>query len=154
MKNLSDCTAIRYNFDIEDVLLGEKSDSSMIEFRPCSVTEFSQDNIVSLSEKTSPSSSVITQNISNEDTMQEYTNLKLSLLLYDAILTIVGSSITFLAGEKSAIAFLTGGIGGFLYLLLVQKSVDVTSIAAKYALGDVARVYIVGICNVKMSAIR
>ncbi|KAM3324420.1 hypothetical protein P3S67_005572 [Capsicum chacoense] len=174
-KNLSDCTAIRYDFDIEDVLLGEKSDSSMMEFRPCSVTEFSQDNIISLSEKTSPSSSASTQNISNEDTMQEYADLKLSLLLYDAILTIAGSSFAFLAGEKSAIAFLTGGIGGFLYLLLVQRSVDgipsseltssnrtetldrtnkgfkgsvlnlvlalaVTSIAAKYALGDVARV--------------
>ncbi|XP_055819033.1 uncharacterized protein LOC129887827 isoform X2 [Solanum dulcamara] len=174
-KNLSDCTAIQYDFDIEDVLLGEKSDSSMMEFRPCSVTEFSEDNIVSLSEKTSPSFSLSTQNISNEDTMKEYTDLKLSLLLYDAILTIAGSSIAFLAGDKSAIAFLTGGIGGFLYLLLVQRSVDgipsseltpsnrtqtldqtdkgfkgsvlnivlalaVTTIAAKYALGDVARV--------------
>ncbi|KAL3347271.1 hypothetical protein AABB24_021115 [Solanum stoloniferum] len=174
-KNLSDCTAIQYDFDIEDVLLGEKSDSSMMEFRPCSVTEFSEDNIVSLSERTSPSSSISTQNISNEDTMKEYTDLKLSLLLYDAILTIAGSSIAFLAGDKSAIAFVTGGIGGFLYLLLVQRSVDgipsseltpsnrtqtldqndkgfkgsalnivlalaVTTVAAKYALGDVARV--------------
>ncbi|KAL3379192.1 hypothetical protein AABB24_000084 [Solanum stoloniferum] len=174
-KNLSDCTAIQYDFDIEDVLLGEKSDSSMMEFRPCSVTEFSEDNIVSLSKKTSPSSSISTQNISNEDTMKEYTDLKLSLLLYDAILTIAGSSIAFLAGDKSAIAFLTGGIGGFLYLLLVQRSVDgipsseltpsnrtqaldqtdkefkgsvlnivlalaVTTVAAKYALGDIARV--------------
>ncbi|KAH0727964.1 uncharacterized protein [Solanum tuberosum] len=174
-KNLSDCTAIQYDFDIEDVLLGEKSDSSMMEFRPYSVTEFSEDNIVSLSEKTSPSSSISTQNISNEDTMKEYTDLKLSLLLYDAILTIAGSSIAFLAGDKSAIAFLTGGIGGFLYLLLVQRSVDgipsseltpsnrtqtldqtdkgfkgsvlnivlalaVTTVAAKYAFGDVARV--------------
>ncbi|XP_015062270.1 uncharacterized protein LOC107007928 isoform X2 [Solanum pennellii] len=123
-KNLSDCTAIQYDFDIEDVLLGGKSDSSMIEFRPCSVIEFSEDNIISLSEKTSPSSSVSTQNISNEDTMKEYTDLKLSLLVYDAILTIAGSSIAFLAGDKSAIAFLTGGIVGFLYLLLVQRSVD------------------------------
>lgn len=174
-KNLSDCTAIQYDFDIEDVLLGEKSDSSMMEFRPCSVIEFSEDNIVSLIEKTSSSSSVSTQNISNEDTMKEYADLKLSLLLYDAILTIAGSSIAFLAGDKSAIAFLTGGIGGFLYLLLVQRSVDgipsseltpsnrtqtlaqtdkgfkgsvlnivlalaVTTVAAKYALGDVARV--------------
>lgn len=174
-KKLSDCTAIQYDFDIEDVLLGEKSDSSMMEFRPCSVTEFSEDNIISLSEKTSPSSSVSTQNISNEDTMKEYADLKLSLLLYDAILTITGSSIAFLAGEKSAIAFLTGGVGGFLYLLLVQRSVDgipsseltpsnrtqtldrtdkgfkgsvlnivlafaVTAVAAKYALGDVAKV--------------
>lgn len=174
-KNLSDCTAIQYDFDIEDILLGEKSDSSMMEFRPYSVTEFSEDNIVSLSEKTSPSSSISTQNISNEDTMKEYTDLKFSLLLYDAILTIAGSSIAFLAGDKSAIAFLTGGIGGFLYLLLVQRSVDgipsseltpsnrtetldqtdkefkgsvlnivlalaVTTVAAKYAFGDVARV--------------
>lgn len=174
-KNSSDCTAVQYDFDIEDVLLGEKSDSSMMEFRPCSVTEFSQDNIVSLREKTSPSSSMSSQNISNEDTMKEYADLKLSLLLYDAILTVTGSSIAFLAGEKSAIAFLTGGVGGFLYLLLVQRSVDgipsselttsnrtetldqtnkefkgsvltivlalaVTTVAAKYALGDVARV--------------
>ncbi|XP_009586915.1 uncharacterized protein LOC107761691 [Nicotiana tabacum] len=124
-KNLSDCTAVQYDFDIEDVLLGEKSNSSMLEFRPCSITEFSQDNIVSLNEKTSPPYSLSTQKISNEDTMKEYADLKLSLLLYDAILTIAGSSIAFLAGEKAAIAFLTGGIGGFLYLLLVQRSVDV-----------------------------
>ncbi|PHU24660.1 hypothetical protein BC332_09767 [Capsicum chinense] len=87
VKNLSDCTTIRYDFDIEDVLL---------------------------------------------------------------------------AGKKSAISFLTGGIGGFLYSLLVQRSVDgipsseltsITSIAAKYALGDVARVCIVGIRNVQMSAV-
>ncbi|XP_070018690.1 uncharacterized protein [Nicotiana sylvestris] len=123
-KNLSDCTAVQYDFDIEDVLLGEKSDSSMLEFRPFSVTEFSQDNILSLTEKTSTSSSLATQKISNEDTMKEYADLKLSLLLYDAILTIAGSSIAFLAGEKAAIAFLTGGIGGFLYLLLVQRSID------------------------------
>ncbi|KAK4380735.1 hypothetical protein RND71_002597 [Anisodus tanguticus] len=174
-KNLSDCTAVQYDFDIDDVLLGEKSDSSMMEFRPCSVTEFSEDNIISLSENTLPSSSLSTQNMSNEDTMKEYTDLKLSLLLYDVILTVAGSSIAFLAGEKSAIAFLTGGIGGFLYLLLVQRSVDgipsseltssnrtetldrtnkgfkgsvlsivltlaVTTVAAKYALGDVSRV--------------
>ncbi|PHT35018.1 hypothetical protein CQW23_26818 [Capsicum baccatum] len=112
------------------------------------------DNIVSLSEKISPSSSVITQNISNEDTMQEYANLKLSLLFYDAILTIVGSFIVFFAGEKSAIAFLTGGIRGLLYLLLVQRFVDVTSIASKYALIDVAQVCIVGIRSVNMSVIR
>ncbi|CAN4114124.1 unnamed protein product [Withania somnifera] len=123
-KNLSDCTAVQYDFDIDDVMLGEKSNSSMMEFRPCSLTEFSQNNIASLSEKTLPSSSVGTQNISNEDSMKEYADLKLSLLLYDAILTVAGSSIAFLAGEKSAIALLTGGIGGFLYLLFVQRSVD------------------------------
>uniref|UniRef100_A0A1S4D9N1 DUF7755 domain-containing protein n=1 Tax=Nicotiana tabacum TaxID=4097 RepID=A0A1S4D9N1_TOBAC len=174
-KNLSDCTAVQYDFDIEDVLLGEKSDSSMMEFRPYSVTEFSQDNIVSLNEKTLPSSSLSTQKISNENTMKEYADLKLSLLLYDAILTVAGSSIAFLAGEKSAIAILTGSIGGFLYLLLVQRSVDVipssdltsinrtetldqtskgfkgsvtnivlalavTTVAAKYALGDISSV--------------
>uniref|UniRef100_A0A1U7V680 Uncharacterized protein LOC104210120 n=1 Tax=Nicotiana sylvestris TaxID=4096 RepID=A0A1U7V680_NICSY len=163
------------DFDIEDVLLGEKSDSSMMEFRPYSVTEFFQDNIVSLNEKTLPSSSLSTQKISNENTMKEYADLKLSLLLYDAILTVAGSSIAFLAGEKSAIAILTGSIGGFLYLLLVQRSVDVipssdltsinrtetldqtskgfkgsvtnivlalavTTVAAKYALGDISSV--------------
>ncbi|KAJ8565153.1 hypothetical protein K7X08_007729 [Anisodus acutangulus] len=175
-KSLSDCTAVQYDFDIEDVLLGEKIDSSMMEFRPCSVTKFSEDNIMSLSEKTLPSSSLGTQNMSNEDTMKEYADLKLSLLLYDVILTVAGSSVAFSDGEKSAIAFLTGGIGGFLYLLLVQRSVDgipsseltksnrtetldqtnkgfkgsvlsivltlaVTTVAANYALGDVARVF-------------
>ena len=51
--------------------------------------------------------------------------MKFSLLLYDALLILAGSSITsFSAGENAAFAFLTGGIGGFLYLLLLQRSVD------------------------------
>ena len=53
--------------------------------------------------------------ISNEERMEEYANLKRSLLLYDAILILLGSSVF------SAIAFFFGRTFGFLYLLLLQR---------------------------------
>ncbi|KAG2292311.1 hypothetical protein Bca52824_038980 [Brassica carinata] len=89
----------RYDFEVGDILLGESSDLSMVELRPSLV--------------------------SNEESMEEYANLKLSLLLYDALLILLGSSVfSFSLGEHSAIAFFSGGTVGFLYLLLLQRSVD------------------------------
>ncbi|GFZ20791.1 hypothetical protein Acr_28g0014960 [Actinidia rufa] len=83
-----------YTFEIKDTLLGEK-------------VTFPWDNI------------------SNEESMRVCTHLKFSLLLYDALLILAGSSIaSFSAGENAAFAFLTGGISGLLYLLLLQRSVD------------------------------
>ncbi|KAA8549649.1 hypothetical protein F0562_001333 [Nyssa sinensis] len=115
----------QYNFETGDILLGEGSDISMVELRPCLVTEFSGDNFTLLSNKFSQSTSVASQGISNEESMKEYADLKFSLLLYDAMLILAGSSIaSFSAGENAAFAFLTGGFGGFLYLLLLQQSVD------------------------------
>ncbi|KAI6670836.1 hypothetical protein NL676_005721 [Syzygium grande] len=96
----------------------------MIELRPSLVTELSGDPFTLLSnsmrESTSPS-----PEMSNEESMQEYADLKLSLLLYDAILVSVGTTVASVsAGEKAALAFLTGGLGGFVYLLILQRSVD------------------------------
>lgn len=166
----------QYNYDIEDILLGENSDMSMVELRSHVVTEFSENNISLLSENSYPSS-VSSSNVSNEETMKEYADLKFSLLLYDAVLTLTGSSLaSFSAGEKPALALLAGGSLGFLYLSLLQRSVDgipssdlvttksggninqtttgvfkvsvssvvlalaITVIAARYVVGDVARV--------------
>ncbi|KAM0995424.1 hypothetical protein ACFX13_005598 [Malus domestica] len=57
--------------------------------------------------------------------MREYEDLKLSLLLYDAMLIFVGTSVaSFSAGENISFAFLTGGMGGLFYLLLLPRSVD------------------------------
>ncbi|XP_031099358.1 uncharacterized protein LOC116003602 [Ipomoea triloba] len=165
----------QYNYDIEDTLLGENSDMSMVELRSRVVTAISENNISLLRENSFPSS-LSTSNVSNEETMKEYADLKFSLLLYDAALTLTGSSLaSFSAGEKPALAFLAGGVIGFLYLSLLQRSVDgipssdlvtrksggdinrtsgglkcsvssvilalaITVIAAKYVLGDAARV--------------
>ncbi|KAH7837583.1 hypothetical protein Vadar_015485 [Vaccinium darrowii] len=69
--------------------------------------------------------SVTTDGTSKEESMREYANLKLSLLFYDALLILSGSSLaSFSAGENAAFGFLTGGTIGFLYLLLLQRSVD------------------------------
>lgn len=115
----------RYDFATEDIVLGEGSDNSMTELKPCLVTEFSGDNFILLSENISQSSSTETLNISNEESMREYADLKNSLLLYDTLLIFAGSAIvSFSSGESAAFSFLTGGIGGFLYLLLLQRSVD------------------------------
>lgn len=116
----------RYDFAAEDILLGEGSDNSMTELKPSLVTEFKGDTVFTLlSENISQSSSTETLTISNEESMREYADLKNSLLLYDTLLIFAGSAIVSLSsGESAALSFLTGGIGGFLYLLLVQRSVD------------------------------
>lgn len=122
----SEYTSTRYDFEAEDILLGEGGEISMIELRPGKVTEYSDTDIsqllnIDITRSTFSGEKVITK----EESMQEYTDLKFSLLLYDAILIFSGTSIaSFTAGENSALAFLTGGIAGFLYLLLLQRSVD------------------------------
>lgn len=121
----------QYKFELEDVLLGEGSDISMMELRPHSVTEFSEEDITTFFDlnASEPYSLASNSSISNEESMKEYADLKSSLLLYDALLILGGSLIdSVLAGGSAAFAFLTGGIGGFLYLLLLQRSVDVLSV--------------------------
>ncbi|KAE9462315.1 hypothetical protein C3L33_05769, partial [Rhododendron williamsianum] len=114
-----------YKFEVEDTLLGEGSDLSMVELRPCLITEFSGDNLALVNKYLAEPNSVATDVISKEESMREYADLKFSLLFYDTLLVLSGSSIAaFSAGENAAFGFLTGGIIGFLYLLLLQRSVD------------------------------
>lgn len=122
-KDESHYHSISYNFEVEDVLLGEGSEMSMVELRPSSVTEYAgSDSFVVADAREKP---LAEKGITKEDGMKEYANLKYSLLLYDAVLIFAGTSISsFTAGEDTALAFLTGGITGFLYLLLLQRSVD------------------------------
>ncbi|KAL0791959.1 hypothetical protein Bca101_008205 [Brassica carinata] len=112
----------RYDFEVDDILLGESSDLSMVELRPSRITELTDsDQISSPSAPPNIGSTVV----SNEESMEEYENLKLSLLLYDALLILLGSSlVSFSLGGNSAVAFFFGGTVGFLYLLLLQRSVD------------------------------
>ncbi|KAL8529107.1 hypothetical protein ACS0TY_006538 [Phlomoides rotata] len=107
-----------YKFEFDDILLGEKSEASMMEFRPQSVAALSDDESTLFYETSSNSSS-------NEDSMKEYAYLKFSLLFYDTVLILAGFSVaSILIGENGAYAFLMGGLCGFLYLLFLQKSVD------------------------------
>ncbi|KAG8076934.1 hypothetical protein GUJ93_ZPchr0006g46414 [Zizania palustris] len=62
-----------------------------------------------------------------EHGLKEYADLKQSLLLYDLAIVITGFSIfTLASNDSAAYSFLVGagGFGGFLYVLLLQKSVD------------------------------
>lgn len=116
---------LRYDFITEDIQLGEGSYNSMLELKPCSVKELSWDNFALLSESLLQSSSDKTPNVSNEESMREYEDLKNTLLLYNTLFIFAGSGIVYLSSEESAaFAFLTGGISGFLYLLFLQRSVD------------------------------
>ena len=119
-------TGFHCDFELEDVLLGEGSDSSMLELRPILVTELAgNDPFIFFSKGISDGTPLINPEISNEESMKEYADLKFSLLLYDAILIIFGTSVVSIStGANSGFAFLIGGIGGFLYLLLLQRSVD------------------------------
>lgn len=119
-------TGFYYEFEVDDVLLGDSSDISVIELRPSSISELSGIDLLNLlSERPSNSASVSGGRISNEETMREYSDLKLSLLSYDAALIFGGSVIAnFSIGGNEAFAFFLGGTVGFLYLLLLQRSVD------------------------------
>ncbi|GFP92486.1 hypothetical protein PHJA_001392800 [Phtheirospermum japonicum] len=117
-------SCLQYSFEFEDILLGEKSEASMMEFRPHSVTSFSDDESTFFN-SLNASASIDNYFTSNEESMKEYSNLKLSLLLYDSVLIFAGSTFAyFLTGEHASYAFLTGGMFGLFYLLLLQRSVD------------------------------
>lgn len=119
-------TGFQYDFQIDDVLIGEGTDRSILELRPSLVTELEGIDPISIFNKGLNDDTLLSSpKISNEESMREYADLKFSLLFYDAILTLFGASVaSFSAGENAGIAFLIGGIGGFLYLLLLQRSVD------------------------------
>lgn len=111
----------RYGFGLEDILLGEKGEVSMMEFRPSSVAALSGDESTLFEEDPSPA----TYPATSEEGMREYKYLKLSLLLYDAVLILAGAAVASVSmGEDAGGAFMIGGLLGFAYLLLVQRSVD------------------------------
>ncbi|KAM4084563.1 hypothetical protein ACB094_08G142000 [Castanea mollissima] len=123
----------QYDFQTEDILLGEGSDVSMVELRPCVATKFSGvDSFAFFGNSLSQQTSFTSHGTSIEESMREYADLKISLLLYDAILILVGTLVaSFSTGENTAFAFLTGGLSGFLYLLLLQRSVDGLPVSRK-----------------------
>ncbi|XP_074292631.1 uncharacterized protein LOC141619516 [Silene latifolia] len=114
--------SVNYKFEVEDVMLGEGSETGMVELRPCQVTECAG---VNESEMSDLGPSLAERKRMNEESMKEYADLKVAQLLYDFILILGGTSISAIAGdEKTALSFLVGGSCGFLYLLLLQRSVD------------------------------
>ncbi|CAK8578510.1 unnamed protein product [Lathyrus sativus] len=125
-EEVSQYTGFQYDFPVEDVLLGEGTDLSMLELRPNLVTQLEGTDPLSLFNKgLYDTTLLLNPKISKEESMKEYSNLKFSLLFYDAVLTFFGTSIAFFSsGENTGFAFLVGGIGGFLYLLLLQRYVD------------------------------
>jgi hypothetical protein len=60
-----------------------------------------------------------------EDGLREYADLKRPMLLYDVAIVMTGfSAFTLASNDSAAYSFLVGGIRGFLYLLLLRRSVD------------------------------
>ncbi|XP_042514815.1 uncharacterized protein LOC122089282 isoform X2 [Macadamia integrifolia] len=117
---------LQYNFEAEDILLGEGGDMSVAELRPHLVTELHGADLLTFLNTQSDQSTLLSSlEISSEESMREYSDLKFSLLLYDTMLIFAGTSIASIsAGDRAALAFLIGGLGGFIYLILLQRSVD------------------------------
>ena len=118
-------SGLQYTFDKLNVLLGEDG-ASVAEARPIAVTDLSGISISDLQEGqlslARTASSIMEL---KEDGLREYSDLKQSLLLYDISIVITGfSAFTLASNDGAAYSFLVGGIGGFLYLLLLQRSVD------------------------------
>jgi hypothetical protein len=114
---------LQYKFDGTAISLGERS-VSMTELRPVLTTELQGKDLSSL-----PASSV-TSNLkakkeSKEQSMRDYADLKFSLLIYDLALVLTGfGGLSLSSYEKESYVFLFGGFCGFLYLILLQRSVD------------------------------
>ncbi|XP_043692198.1 uncharacterized protein LOC122642705 [Telopea speciosissima] len=117
---------LQYKFESEDILLGEGGDMSVAELRPHIVTELHGADLSAFLNTQSDQSTLLSSfSVSSEESMREYSDLKFSLLLYDTMLIFAGTSVaSFSAGDRAALAFLTGGLGGFIYLILLQRSVD------------------------------
>lgn len=116
---------LQYTFDKINLLLGEDG-ASVVESKPMAVTDLSGISISDLQEgqlsSTTTASSIMEL---KEDGLREYADLKQSLLLYNIAIVITGfSAFTLASYDSAAYSFLVGGIGGFLYLLLLQRSVD------------------------------
>ncbi|XP_031473892.1 uncharacterized protein LOC116246259 [Nymphaea colorata] len=121
------CGGIRYEFGDMDIFLGETEEMTMVELRPCHISELSSVNPFDLSSIHLPISSALPESkISLEDGLREYRDLKLSMLLYDLVLVLGGTYIMFTlpTGDRTASNFLIGGGCGFLYLFLLQRTVD------------------------------
>ncbi|KAK9736058.1 hypothetical protein RND81_04G247400 [Saponaria officinalis] len=107
-------------------MLGEGGDTAMVELRPCQVTECSKVDpfeFAIINGGQAPSAGE--RKRMNEESMREYANLKYSQLVYVSVLTLAGTSFSAITrGEDTALAFFTGGIGGLIYLVLLQRSVD------------------------------
>ncbi|CAN6476656.1 unnamed protein product [Victoria cruziana] len=121
------CGGKRYEFGDMDISLGEAEEMSMVELRPCYISDLSSVNPFDLSSIHLPISSCLPESkISLEDGLREYRELKLSMLLYDLVLVLGGTYIMFTlpTGDRAASIFLIGGGCGFLYLFLLQRTVD------------------------------
>ncbi|OIW17981.1 hypothetical protein TanjilG_31354 [Lupinus angustifolius] len=122
-------TGYQYEFLVDNVLLGEGSKLSMLELRHSHMSELQRIDPINFVNKGLDDSTLFSSpKISNEESMREYADLKFSLLFYDVMLIFFGTSVaSFSAGENVGFALLVGGIQGFLYLLLLQRSVDALS---------------------------
>ncbi|KAJ3702709.1 hypothetical protein LUZ61_006414 [Rhynchospora tenuis] len=115
---------LRYKFDTSAISLGEGG-VSMAELRPAVASELQGKDFASILPTSSVTSNLKPSSESKEKSMKEYADLKFSLLIYDLVLILTGFSVLTLSSyEKEAYAFLFGGSCGFLYLVLLQRSVD------------------------------
>ncbi|KAK8923668.1 hypothetical protein KSP39_PZI019679 [Platanthera zijinensis] len=114
----SSSSSMQYKFEASNILLGDRGGFSVVELRPILMTRASSIN-------SSPETLDFDSGLMKEGGMREYAALKFSLLLYDFILVMAGVAVlTVSSNEANAYSFLAGGICGFLYLLLLQRSVD------------------------------
>lgn len=116
---------LQYTFEKINALLGDDG-ASVAEARPAAVTDLLGVSLSDLQEGLLSSKSTASSvKEVREDGLREYADLKQSLLLYDACIVITGfSAFTLALDDSAAYSFLIGGISGFLYLLLLQRSVD------------------------------
>ncbi|KAL3700409.1 hypothetical protein R1sor_018431 [Riccia sorocarpa] len=124
-----------YLFDSNEKRLGEADESLAAELRPSFVREFSDPASMreallgsSIRSGRTPSSSYLSRDEIERlraSSMKDYEALKLQFLGISSLLVGVGTAgFAFLGEDRLTESFAAGGLGGFLYLLLLQRFVD------------------------------
>ncbi|KAH9327775.1 hypothetical protein KI387_007953, partial [Taxus chinensis] len=126
-KQTGENIGLYYIFQTNEVVLGEGGDSAA-ELRPSEVQELSDSDMWTKSLNSSTLRTMTSfKDVGKlqQDSLKDYKDLKISLLIYNAILVSTGTSIAAIAGSREiSNGFAVGGVLGFIYLLLLQRAVD------------------------------
>ncbi|XP_057824556.2 uncharacterized protein LOC131036642 [Cryptomeria japonica] len=116
-----------YIFQTNEVMLGDGGDSA-VELRASRVQEVSGNDMWTMFQNSSMHRTMTSSKDAGklqQESLKYYKDLKISLLLYNAILVASGTLIAAIAGNQEiSNGFAIGGTFGFIYLLLLQGAVD------------------------------
>ncbi|CAM6103518.1 unnamed protein product [Calypogeia fissa] len=140
MASMGNWRGVFHLFPSNEALLGSDAWLAAAELKPSLIQEISdmvdlQEKLLQLSPKRPQSPHGVAK--LREESMKEYENLKLTLLGFSFLLVVGGTaSLAALGQGNLAEGYAVGGVGGFLYLLLLQRAVDQLPSSNSADIGD------------------